>query len=984
MMHTTLIVGLGGTGCDVIRELREKVVEVYGSLEAEEIKDMLGFLYIDTDSKEIESVIDTRMSTGEQTHEKNSQEQRWEVLGHSIRLNPDECVIINASEIDRIMGDIESVPYFSEWFPLEQLKAINSTSKDTAGARQIRPLGRFVFTWKINEIKQAFLRKLGSLKTPPGRGQTYIYVISSLSGGTGSGMFLDLTNAIEEWRPGNSFVKTGFLVMPSMATLRGDRYLVNAYASLQELNYFNIRDHEFILPQSNEPIKRSPFDLCYLVGTENEKDIQLDLNALPSMIAHRIFLEFDTSDSSVAASVKGRLNSGALNRDIDLIDPFNGNKHSQNFSTFGLSTIQFPFDQVIELTSQRLVALMFEHWMKENIEAPKNIAEQSREIAGMVRLTDDFLLGDKDFFGDQHNDNYQNEVKNFINTLNGKLSAAPNNFLAPGQQAIEDFESTFRNKGILPYYQELQKDTERIAKVIMSEVEKRISQLVVDYGFDYAGKIVEQVMLDLSERKAGYLEAKGACDKKALNTQKRSLPIFEKELNEAEFSMIFKKKKKKEAITNYLEVVKAHAENKIGGQAYALADSITELVLNKLEELMTRMKDCIIVIENMLAEFEEESNRWETFFKQKNENEREFNGSIIFTTEKISQAVKELDVEAAIQHLQKIAIEKTGRILRIHEVKSVGFREDLRRAASQWVNEVNTVKVFDTDVVQELLAKYPGADRRKQLIMENANKAMPFMKFDQVEVAKANGKQELGGWKRPDASWARAVGLIGDDGGKNEDVVKIKTEIRQAANMDPNNIVAVEKRNKNEIVFLEEQTAFPLRVLKGVGILKKKYEEYITGPDYIPVHLQQNYNPPLMSLFLTDEKTKQMIEDAKEVFVLARIMDVIRIGENLREERSEIQYCFKEYGIEKHLSLGWSWEDAYDSFTMNIEVSQACQEEVNKKMEGLKSRGERKILGERLQVFLEEIKTDCKMGEDDPIYRRYQRIIHRIIEKYRL
>lgn len=985
-MHKTMIVGIGGTGCDAIRELRKKVVEVYGSLDAEEIKDLLGFLYIDTDSKEIQTSIDTRLSARDQTQEQEQQERRWEVLGHSIRLNPDEYVIIKASEIDQILSNIESYPQFKEWFPTDQLKAINKSSKDTAGARQIRPLGRFAFTWKINEIRDAFIRKLNSLKTPPGGGDTYIYIVCSVSGGTGAGMFLDFTNAIEEWSPGNSFVKTAFLVMPGMSTLRGDRYLVNAYAALLELNYFNISEHQFLLPQGSEPIKRAPFDLCYLIGSDNEKGVQLDLNALPSMISHRIFLDFDTSDSSVGATMRGRLNNAATNRDFDLVDPFNGNKHSQNFSTFGLSTIQFPIDQVIELTSQRLVSMMFERWMQENVQAPKNVAERTRELAGNVKLTDDFLLGNKDFFDDQQFDNYQSEVKVFVNKLNAKISAAPNNLLALGQQDLENFEGTYRNKGILPFYQELQKDADGMARVIMTEVENRVSQISLEYGFDYAGKILEQLMLDLSEKKAGYLESKGACEKKAMNTQKRSLPIFEKELNEAEFSMLFKKRKRKEAITNYLEVVRAYLENRIGAQAYTLGDKIAEIVLQKLEELTDQMKECIDAIDNTLAEFEEESKRWETFFKRKIENEREFNGSIIFTTEKITEAIKELDVEAAIEHLQDIVVEKTGGILRIREANSVGFRDDLRRTANQWVSEVSTVKVFDTDVVKELLDKYPGADRRRHLILENANKATPFMKFDPVEMAIANGKHDLGGWTKPDASSARVVGLIGDDGGKREDVLKVKNEICQSANMDPNNVVAVEKRNKNEIVFLEEQTAFPLRVLRNVGILRKKYEQYVSEKNHLPVHLQADFDPPLMSLFLVEEKEKKRIEEREDAFVLGRVLDLLRVEENKHEDRDEVRYRYEEFGIEKFTPLGWDWEEAYALFNSDegAQTADLCLEAASKKLEELTTRKDREELGANLREFLDEIKASCKMGEEDPIYLRYQTIVARLLKKYKL
>src|SRR5438132_6980669 len=99
-MDKTIVIGVGGTGLDAIRSLRRRVVETHGAL-----GDLpsLGFLYIDTDPKEVVITEDNR--------------KRWEVLGVSIGLSDSEYSIIDAPEIGPIINNISAFPHIQEWFP---------------------------------------------------------------------------------------------------------------------------------------------------------------------------------------------------------------------------------------------------------------------------------------------------------------------------------------------------------------------------------------------------------------------------------------------------------------------------------------------------------------------------------------------------------------------------------------------------------------------------------------------------------------------------------------------------------------------------------------------------------------------------------------------------------------------------------------------------------------------------------------------------
>ena len=226
--------------------------------------------------------------------------------------------MIDTSEIADIVSDIDAYPQIRSWFPAAQLRSIYSTSTDTPGARQVRPLGRCAFTLKADDIRSRLMPLYNRLS---GEGKCKVYVVGSLSGGTGSGMFLDLAYRLRNWMAGSADIY-GFLVLPDLKANRPIRYLVNVYVALLELNYFGIRETSvrgerrtisFHLPLER-PIERvAPFDNCYLVSPTNENSIELHLNALPDLIAHRIYLNFDSSFSDDAARL---LNNGSTSAAI--------------------------------------------------------------------------------------------------------------------------------------------------------------------------------------------------------------------------------------------------------------------------------------------------------------------------------------------------------------------------------------------------------------------------------------------------------------------------------------------------------------------------------------------------------------------------------------------------------------------------------------------------------------------------------------------
>ncbi|MEH2420632.1 MAG: tubulin-like doman-containing protein [Nostoc sp.] len=346
-MTPTVVIGLGGTGKEVLIKVRRMIVETYGSLDALPI---LSFLHIDTEQ-----------------NAKVSEPQV--VLKQDISLRPAEQVWAKVEDAKAILNKLSAYEHLAEWFP-SQLKGTDSI---LAGAGQIRSLGKFAFTLNYQNIKTSFnnvrSRIVGHEKFMLDRWGVQldkgvnIFIVCSLSGGTGSGMVLDIAYNLRDWVPPSDLPQSSaYLVLPGAFAGLGDRVVANAYTALMELNHYSRNDTRFetqyspnpsdrISPQSSQDV---PFNFCYLVGNSNDKVTFPSLNSVLEMVSQNIFLDFSSGFSQYKKLVRDNIRKHWASPD--------SKGYPQNFISFGLSSIQFPVERVLNACALRLGRQLITWW----------------------------------------------------------------------------------------------------------------------------------------------------------------------------------------------------------------------------------------------------------------------------------------------------------------------------------------------------------------------------------------------------------------------------------------------------------------------------------------------------------------------------------------------------------------------------------------------------------------------------------------------
>ncbi|NJP06288.1 MAG: hypothetical protein HC837_12010 [Chloroflexaceae bacterium] len=283
MIIPSLIIGAGGTGDKVVRALKRRIRLDWEKAQYADTPDLVQFLVVD-------SVAYT-----------NRPEQEF--------LRPDEYSFLGGFDPDHVTKKNEAVKKWWNTFP----PGILPPGIIHLGARQIRALGRVALfhaypeTWSLiqekvenlNTISAQFQAIRAGFSVPVEKSARQVFIVASVCGGTGAGIFLDLAARLRSHK--NTEVQIyGIFVLPSVfeLTMPSDRQKVrikaNAYAALKELNAFWYKPGGFSVqyPGEKSPIQltHAIFDGVFLIGREGRGKALSSLNDVTHQIAHFLYL----------------------------------------------------------------------------------------------------------------------------------------------------------------------------------------------------------------------------------------------------------------------------------------------------------------------------------------------------------------------------------------------------------------------------------------------------------------------------------------------------------------------------------------------------------------------------------------------------------------------------------------------------------------------------------------------------------------------
>ncbi|MEM9089048.1 MAG: tubulin-like doman-containing protein [Cyanobacteria bacterium P01_F01_bin.53] len=359
----TVCIGLGGTGRDILMRIRRLIVDRYRHLDRLPI---VKFVHIDTDSS---SAQDVSLPTGRTYHGVDlsfDASERVTATMSSAEVTNFVRVLEQRSSYDR-QGPYDHIGL---WFPPQLLRNIKAIED---GANAVRPIGRLAFFHNYRQIQAAvrlavdgtighessLLQSFG-LEVEPGLN---IYVVGSLCGGTGSGMFLDMAYSLRANFGQEAARIIGYWVISP--ELYGDtpRMTANTYAALKELNHYTMTGTRFTAVYDMRRVvcvdeSRPPFDYNYLVSSQTTGSYKiLKQGKLCNIVANKIALDFS---SELYPTIKGKRDN--FKTPLLKLD-YHPRPNSQRFMTFGLASIHFPRDTTSQVALNQIGLKLLQFWL---------------------------------------------------------------------------------------------------------------------------------------------------------------------------------------------------------------------------------------------------------------------------------------------------------------------------------------------------------------------------------------------------------------------------------------------------------------------------------------------------------------------------------------------------------------------------------------------------------------------------------------------
>ncbi|MCD0161435.1 tubulin-like doman-containing protein [Deinococcus sp. 6YEL10] len=471
----TLVIGLGSTGTEILEALADRIDWEVGGLGR---APWVEFLAVETDVAKPNRFngTDDFKTLGVPATSWRDMLERPELYDSSIALRT--------------------------WADLETLKQLPAQSIDS-GAGHIRMVGRLALLYppNYNEMKNAISQRVARLRSlteaqaksalnannaglesnvqfavNAASGQTgvRVIVVGTLCGGTCSGTASDMgillrTILDDEEKTLGMFT----LPHPDLGIAQkpdAEIWKTNAYHALAELNQYHLhtdteRYRSIKFPDKPEgtqvvPNDAMPYDLVYLLRPSSTEGS--DLARLSNAIADRMFLNVFVPETDPMAYM---VNAGPVTVQQG---------RAFAFSTFGLSTIEYPMRRILEALKYRTLVHAVDRWKDRKYEG--NVSDDLDALGLTIpALTETLLLDGSGASIRASLDAKKNEIMRAVRT--GKPEAA--------RRALDELRLAFgkdRGDGLRGLVHETVNDNRRrAADSIMGNVRGMVGSRLLDY-----------------------------------------------------------------------------------------------------------------------------------------------------------------------------------------------------------------------------------------------------------------------------------------------------------------------------------------------------------------------------------------------------------------------------------------------------------------------------------------------------------------------
>ncbi|MFN4259698.1 MAG: tubulin-like doman-containing protein [Gemmataceae bacterium] len=371
VLFPALVIGLGVVGLHSLQSLREALINRFGDLST---LPHLRMLYIDTDPEGLRLAVEG---------------------GGQMALMAHEILMTRLNRPSHYLKPREGQPPLDSWFDAQMLYRIPRNQLTTG----LRALGRLAFLDNYRGIVDRLRSELHASLSPEALEEAVtqtgldarsrkprVYIVTSLAGGTGSGMFLDLAYVaraqLKQMGYNPPDVVGIFLLPPATSHPKHLVPLGNAYAALIELNHFSVPGSHFWAKYSNKerPLtdNEAPFTRCaFLPMTAEEGQI----NSVASTTGQLLFQELMTPLGRHADSLRDSRQAGHSSQAPTAVRSGSGTRSDAPptgsvWSAVGMYRLTWPRQALLQRLARGLCQMLIQQWIVKDIGSKQEAVAQ--------------------------------------------------------------------------------------------------------------------------------------------------------------------------------------------------------------------------------------------------------------------------------------------------------------------------------------------------------------------------------------------------------------------------------------------------------------------------------------------------------------------------------------------------------------------------------------------------------------------------------
>ena len=640
-MANHLLIGLGGTGGKILRAMRKRIYEEFGTNEPD-IDTHISYIYVDSDLKDL------------------NDDASWNYMGNPVYLSPSEKVNIHGIG-GGVIQNLNAYPGIKAFVSDDDRKQMQddqvSAIIDAGIGGQRRRFGRILLANNItndpnNGFAAVLSQRIINITNRQRDGRVTFHICAGLAGGTGSGSIVDAIAQLHKIISpmGKAFDTYLYLYVPEIlveqdVNVKGF-YHGNGYAALQEINAIALGKYQPVdisgqidnrtgkVRRLIDGINSEAFKRAYLFSNTNEANQVLNKqDMLPSSVADFLYQRI----------VSGETEGGQLGRISELEnagtppekDASNQNVHARNFATFGIKRIEYPESKIKAYAFEKsvwmnILGIIYNNWVER-----RGFASDTDEHAGIgynqevkqpgtlerLWLDDRYLtlqIPIEKFAGTEEWESYETYWNKFCEFFaSDTLETEKDRHFWPSRfiDACEaEFNNNFRGLGVINFFNSMgeQKEVNRYASVLCRHIEETLFKEWVNGKHDENRKMsLQKIRLYLGElitttreRIVAMANIQSALvgDKDA---NYNNCEILKNRLEDTGWlsNMLFDTAKK-----YFMQYTTLMAKD-YAYQSKLLAYEYAQILLEEIVSRLGEMQKSVTLLENMLRQAQEDSNR---------------------------------------------------------------------------------------------------------------------------------------------------------------------------------------------------------------------------------------------------------------------------------------------------------------------------------------------------------------------------------------